>query len=238
MILITSDLKLADAIHSNYLLIPVVTRFGVRLGFGDKTVKAVCAEHGVDVEFFSTILNVFSHESYFPQERLLRFDVMQLVGYLEKTHCYYRTVLIPMLDKNMEAFVESAAKPNEPEVLLIKNFFAQYKNELKAHLKREEAVTFPYITELVKKENTQLLHEKYSMKIFESEHENVDEKLYDLKNILIKYLQGDYDEGARNTLIFNIFRLEKDLKDHTRIENKILTPIVKKMERALFGSNV
>ncbi|MDR0687682.1 MAG: hemerythrin domain-containing protein [Prevotellaceae bacterium] len=237
MILITSDLKLADAIHSNYLLIPVVTRFGVRLGFGDKTVKAVCAEHGVDVEFFTTILNVFSHESYFPQERLLRFDVMQLVGYLEKTHCYYRTVLIPMLDKNMEAFVESAAKPSEPEVLLLKNFFAQYKNELKAHLKREEAVTFPYITELVKKENTQQLHEKYSMKIFESEHENVDEKLYDLKNILIKYLQGDYDEGVRNTLIFNIFRLEKDLKDHTRIENKILTPIVKKMERTLFGSN-
>jgi regulator of cell morphogenesis and NO signaling len=237
MKLITSDFKLADAIHSNYLLIPVITRFGVRLGFGDKTVKAVCEEHGVDVEFFTTILNVFSHESYFPQERLLRFDVMQLVSYLKKTHSYYRTVLIPMLDKNMETFVESAAKPNEPEVTLVKNFFAQYKNELTAHLKREENVTFPYIEELVKKENTQQLHEKYSMKIFESEHDNVDEKLYDLKNILIKYLQGDYDEGARNSLIFNIFRLEKDLKDHTRIEDKILTPIVKQMEQALFGSN-
>ncbi|MDR1343630.1 MAG: hemerythrin domain-containing protein [Prevotellaceae bacterium] len=237
MILITSEIKLADAIHSNYLLIPVITRFGIRLGFGDKTVKAVCKEHGVDVEFFTTILNVFSHESYFPQDRLLRFDVAQLVGYLQKTHGYYRTVLIPMLDKNMEAFVESAARPGEPEVRLIKNFFAQYKDELMAHLKREETITFPYITELVKKENTVLLHKKYSMKVFESEHDNVEEKLYDLKSILIKYLQGDYDEGARNSLIFNIFRLEKDLKDHTRIEDKILTPIVKQMEQALFGSN-
>lgn len=237
MILITSDLKLADAIHSNYLLIPVVTRFGIRLGFGDKTVRAVCREHGVDVEFFTTILNVFSHESYFPQERLLRFDVMQLVSYLQKTHLYYRTVLIPMLEKNMEAFVQSASKPDEQEIMLIKNFFEQYKRDLTAHLKREETITFPYITELVKKENTEQLHKKYSMKIFESEHENVDEKLYDLKNILIKYLQGDYDEGVRNTLIFNIFRLEKDLKDHTRIEDKILTPIVKQMEQALFGSN-
>ncbi|MDR2813718.1 MAG: hemerythrin domain-containing protein [Prevotellaceae bacterium] len=237
MILITSDLKLADAIHSNYLLIPVVTRFGVRLGFGDKTVKAVCKEYGVDVEFFTTILNVFSHENYFPQERLLRFDVMQLVSYLKKTHAYYRSVLIPMLEKNMEAFVQSASKPDKQEILLIKNFFEQYKNDLTAHLKREETITFPYITELVKKENTEQLHEKYSMKIFESEHENVDEKLYDLKNILIKYLQGDYDEGVRNTLIFNIFRLEKDLKDHTRIEDKILIPTVKQMEQALFGSN-
>jgi regulator of cell morphogenesis and NO signaling len=237
MILITSDIKLADAIHSNYLLIPVVTRFGIRLGFGDKTVKAVCKEHGVDVEFFTTILNVFSHENYFPQERLLRFDVVHMVSYLKETHKYYRTVLIPILDKNMETFVESAAKPNEPEVRLIKNFFAQYKEELMAHLKREETITFPYITELVKKENTEQLHKKYSMKIFESEHDNVEEKLYDLKNILIKYLQGDYDEGARNSLIFNIFRLEKDLKDHTRIEDKILTPIVKQMEQALFGSN-
>ncbi|MDR0415441.1 MAG: hemerythrin domain-containing protein [Prevotellaceae bacterium] len=237
MILITSDIKLADAIHSNYLLIPVVTRFGIRLGFGDKTVKTVCEEHGVDVEFFTTILNVFSHESYFPQERLLRFDVIQLVGYLKKTHSYYRAVLIPMLDKNMETFVQSASKSSESEVLLIKNFFAQYKAELMAHLKREETITFPYIAELVKKGNTRQLHEKYSMKVFESEHDNVDEKLYDLKNILIKYLQGDYNEGARNTLIFNIFRLEKDLKDHTRIEDKILTPMVKQMEQALFESN-
>ncbi len=237
MLLITPDIKLADAIHSNYLLIPVVTRFGIRLGFGDKTVKAVCEEHGVDVEFFTTILNVFSHESYFPQERLLGFNALQLVEYLKKTHEYYRSVLIPMLEQHLDAFMHSASTKNQPDISLIENFFAQYKNELMAHLKREEEVTFPYIAGLCKKENLALLHQQYSMNVFESEHDNVDEKLFDLKNILIKYLQGDYNEEDRNYLIFNLFRLEKDLKDHTRIEEKILSPMVKKMEQELFGKH-
>jgi regulator of cell morphogenesis and NO signaling len=238
MLLITPDIKLADAIHSNYLLIPVVTRFGIRLGFGEKTVQAVCDEHGVDAEFFTTILNVFSHESYFPQERMLRFNALQLVEYLKKTHDYYRSVLIPMLDRNLELFLRSAAGGNEAEVSLIESFFAQYKNELTAHLKREEELTFPYIEGLYHRENLALLHRQYSMKVFESEHDNVDEKLYDLKNILIKYLQGDYSEGARNSLMFDLFRLEKDLKDHTRIEEKILAPMVKKMEQEVFGKAV
>ncbi len=238
MLLITPDIKLADAIHSNYLLIPVLTRFGIRLGFGEKTVREVCDEHEVDVEFCTTILNVFSHENYFPKERMLSFNALQLVDYLKETHEYYRSVLIPMLDKNLEQFLHSATRGNEAEISLIESFFAQYKNELMAHLRREEEHTFPYITGLYHKENLALLHKQYSMKVFESEHDNVDEKLYDLKNILIKYLQGDYSEGARNNLMFDLFRLEKDLKDHTRIEEKILAPMVKKMEQEVFGKAV
>ncbi len=237
MLLITPDIKLADAIHSNYLLIPVVTRFGIKLGFGDKTVKTVCEEYGVDVEFFTTILNVFSHENYFPQERMIHFNVLQLVEYLKKTHEYYRNFLLPMLDQHLTVFMHSASQENKSESALIENFFAQYKNELLAHLKREEEVTFPYIVWLYKKENLEQLHKQYSMNTFESEHDNVDEKLFDLKNILIKYLQGNYNENFRNTLIFNLFRLEKDLKDHTRIEEKILSPMVKKMEQEVFGKN-
>jgi regulator of cell morphogenesis and NO signaling len=237
MLLITPHIKLADAIHSNYLLIPVITRFGIRLGFGDKTVKTVCEEYGVDVEFFTTILNVFSHENYFPQERMLHFNALQLVEYLKKTHEYYRNILIPMLEQNFELFMHSAATENKPEILLIKNFFAQYKNELMAHLRREDELTFPYSAGLYRKENLELLHRQYSMNVFESEHDNVDEKLYDLKNILIKYLQGDYNEELRNNLIFNLSRLEKDLKDHMRIEEKILVPMVKKMEQEVFGSH-
>ena len=30
--------KLADIIHNNYLLLPIFNRFGIQLGFGDKTV--------------------------------------------------------------------------------------------------------------------------------------------------------------------------------------------------------
>jgi regulator of cell morphogenesis and NO signaling len=234
MSLISPDNKLADAIHSNYLLIPVVTRFGIRLGFGEKTVREVCAESGVDEDFFTTILNVFSQESYFPQERLLRFDVLQLVEYLRRTHDYYRDVLLPILERLLEELRLHSPQANRHEMSLIENFFAQFKVELTDHLQREEDITFPYVEALMSGENMALLRRKYAITTCGDEHSNLDTKLNDLKNILVKYLQGDYHEGARNMLIFNLFRLEKDLQDHTRIEDKILVPMITRIEQSRY----
>ena len=39
---------------------------------------------------------------------------------------------------------------------------------------------------------------------------------------------------AYQEVIFELFRLEKDIQDHTRIENNILLPLVEEMEDALF----
>ncbi len=71
------------------------------------------------------------------------------------------------------------------------------------------------------------------MRVYEREHDNVDEKLYDLKNILIKYVHGNVPESTYNEVIFELFRLEKDIQDHTRIENKILVPLVVETENSL-----
>ena len=42
---ITRDMKMADVIHLDYTLLPVITRFGINLGFGDRTVEKVCLEN-------------------------------------------------------------------------------------------------------------------------------------------------------------------------------------------------
>jgi len=52
---------------------------------------------------------------------------------------------------------------------------------------------------------------KYSMHVYEEEHTDVDEKLYDLKNILIKYVRGDSMNAVYQEVIFELFRLEKDI---------------------------
>jgi len=57
--------------------------------------------------------------------------------------------------------------------------------------------------------------------------------LFDLKNILIKYITGEFHEASCNAIVFELFRLEKDVMDHARIENTILTPLVVEMEKAL-----
>lgn len=231
-------MKLADAIHSNYLLIPVVNRFGIRLGFGESTISAICSEHGIDVEFFLTILNVFSLPDYFPKQKLQTFNVLMIVEYLKKTHQYYSDIQLPTIEKLLELLIERS--PNITHHLqVVKEFFNGYKNELLAHLRKEETVTFPYVEKIYKifnSDNKEQFYDElsgYSMDVYEEEHDEVDEKLYDLKNILIKYINGDFDQVICSEIIFELFRLEKDIKDHTRIENNILMPLVAEMENSL-----
>jgi regulator of cell morphogenesis and NO signaling len=50
---IEKDMKLADVIHHDFNLIPVINRFGIQLGFGDGTIEQICKE-------FSAVKNIES----------------------------------------------------------------------------------------------------------------------------------------------------------------------------------
>jgi len=73
----------------------------------------------------------------------------------------------------------------------------------------------------------------YSIQSFEKEHTNVDENLFDLKNIIIKFLTPNYNDKDCNEFLINLFQFEIDLTDHARIEDKILVPKVMRIEKEL-----
>ncbi|MBQ5424541.1 MAG: hemerythrin domain-containing protein, partial [Bacteroidales bacterium] len=65
---------------------------------------------------------------------------------------------------------------------------------------------------------------------FEENHSNIEEKLHDLKNIVIKYLPENASQQSRINVLNEIFKIENDLNKHSVIENKILIPLVSKYE--------
>ena len=234
-------MKMADVIHQNHLLIPLINRFDVRLGFGEKTVKTICNDLQIDTDFFITIINTFNNENYFPEKKLFTFNVLIILKYLRKTHNYYLDIQIPLIERHINALIN--ASPSDSNLEPIKKFFLNYKRELIIHISREEAVTFPFIEKIhqftynlfdpdIYKEYMEST-KYYSIKKFDEDHDNIDDKLYDLQNILIKYVSGQFDETLINTVIFEVYRLEKDIKDHTRLEDKILIPMVSDMENVL-----
>ncbi len=77
---------------------------------------------------------------------------------------------------------------------------------------------------------------EYSITLYEKEHDDVEEKLNDLKNIIIKYLPTVKDQKNRFLLLKELSALENDLADHARIEDLILIPKVEILEKkALLG---
>ena len=86
---ITKEMKMADAIHYNYLLLPVINRLGVQLGFGDLTIEEICQEEQIDLDLFLVILNAFLDHDINKINRLQDISIEKVIHYLKATHQYY-----------------------------------------------------------------------------------------------------------------------------------------------------
>lgn len=234
MKLFTRDEKLANVVFNNYHLLPVLNRFGIRMGFGDATVAEVCNAKKINENFFLDIINAFHNTEYFPESEFHTFSPALIVDYLQRTHHYYLSWVLPKMEKQLEQLILSS-KAHEDNLKLIRTFFLKYKSELLLHIMDEEESVFPYVLRIdealrmnltVSEEDTMR-----SIKEYEKEHSDVDEKLNDLKNLVIKFLVAEYDDNLCNDFLITLFRFERDLIDHARIEDKILVPIVARIEK-------
>lgn len=223
--------KIIDLVEANYHLLPVINRFGICLGSRDQSLDKICKAQNINIDFFLAIVNTFHNEEYFPETELKSFSPILIIDYLKKTHQHYIEYVLPKLESLLKQLIES----NQTEIHqldLIEQFYLKYKEELLLHVNEEEQEIFPYIKSLVEKNEEQI---KINIRSFEKEHSNVDVKLNDLKNLIIKYIEPVYDNNICNEFLITLFRFEKDISDHARIEDKILIPQVVELEKQLNG---
>ena len=234
-------MKMADVIHLNYLLLSVIKRFGINLGFGEKTIEDLCVENNINIDFFLEIANAFNDKNYSPDNTEKDFPLKNVIHYLQKTHYSYLNNTIPEIQEQITMLGSSGDEKNN-NFKILKTFFDHYHNELKIHITREEEKVFPYVIELdaalAKGIISDELYQKmmsYSIDDYYDEHDDIEEKLYDLKNIIIKYLPQQDNTELISKLISNLFMLEKDMNDHSRIEDKVLVPKVSEIEKKLLS---
>ena len=119
---------------------------------------------------------------------------------------------------------------------LVKKFFTEYFSEVNEHLRYENEVVFPYVLSLydqIKNREQGKKRKEYSVVEYREQHNDIEEKLEDLKKLLIKYLPQKNDMILRRKILFSLFELEYDLNVHSQIEEFILIPLVEKMESHL-----
>jgi regulator of cell morphogenesis and NO signaling len=236
--LFTKRHKLADIILHDYNLIPVFSRFGIQFGFADKTVDGVCKEKNINSEFFLVIINSFHQFDSFPQKKIDHISAHEIVSYLKKSHEFFNTVNIPKIQQLIEQL--SWNENDTQNRKLLSQFFFNYRDEVFRHTMNEENSVYPIVEKLEialknsrsKIEHPILIIDNLSEQ-YEQNHDDLDEKLLDLKNIIIKYLPPSINSETENELLAEIFKLEKELIDHTRIENRILIPVLKSLEKKM-----
>ena len=230
--MLNPGMKMADLMNRDFTLSGVLERVGLCFGFGDETVEEVCAGAGVNTETFLLICNVYLAEDYSPsQETLNHIDLRDVLRYLKLSHTYYQTIAVKALSKTLS---ELMAPCGDTYKMIIERFFSDYTEELSRHFEYEETVVFPYVEAMLDDD----VKDDFSIGEYEQHHSDVQEKLDDLKKLIMTYLPQECDQQLIHAALSEIFTLETDLRKHTIIEDRILIPAVNHMEAREEGEPV
>ena len=220
----TENTKMAELVISNPKLMLTLSRFGIDLGFGDQNVKEVCEKANVSPSFFLLICNLYSNPEFIPsKDDIKSVDANAILSYLSESHKYYLKERLPHIESHLKRIVEACPARFGNT---INRFFNEYKDEVESHFKYEEEIVFPYIKSLC----NNALTSNFSIREFESNHSNIEDKLNDLMNILIKYLPANIFPKERIEISLDIMEVTSDLNCHTLVEERVLVPFVEMME--------
>ena len=195
--------KMSDLICENYPMVLVMSRFGIALGFGEKNIGEVCRQNGVDACTFLTVVNFLVEEVNTPVENISKcLSIENLIRYLHNAHDYFLNFRLPHIRRKL---VDAISGCPEDVAFVITKFFDEYAEEVNKHMSYEERAVFPYVRNLLEGKRDP----KYNITIFRKRHDQIEMKITELKNILIKYYPGA-GTNMLNSVLFDIFATEED----------------------------
>ena len=221
--LLTSAMKMADLMDLRPSLPGVLARMGIPFGFGEETVETVCRKQGVDPETFLLICSVYAVDGYEPtKERLRKADLRDVLKYLRQSHTYYMHVALNELADALRTLTEPCGEMHKH---IIRRFFSEYKEELTKHFEYEEKTVFPYAEAI-------LHHGRLTDDDYGENHSHMEEKLADLKSLVMKYLPPECGQQDVCRALSCIYSLQEDIARHILVEDGVLVPIVNRKMHA------
>ncbi|MCI5818215.1 MAG: LuxR C-terminal-related transcriptional regulator [Prevotella sp.] len=225
-----ADDKMITLISDNYNILQSLGRFGISLGFGDKTVREVCEEQEVDTFTFLAIVN-YTINGYRNVDSEERFSVPTLLHYLKSSHEYYLNFQLPAIRTQLQEALDM--KDNLARLIL--KLYDGYAQEIRRHMQYEEKTVFPYVVDLLNNK----INNNYDIDTFSKHHGQVDLRLKELKNIIIKYLPTDIRHNNQLTsILYNLYNNEEWLVNHSQVEEDIFIPAIRNLEHRTKQSGI
>lgn len=230
MKLYEADDKMIDLIRDNYSILQGLGAFGIRLGFGDKSVREVCLEQNVDCYTFLVVVN-FIINGYSPKTEDSNLSIGTLLTYLRASHRYYLDYQLPAIRTKL---VQSL-NPDDNLASLILRMYDDYALSITQHMRYEEKTLFPYVEALLNGESKN----NYNVEAFSKHHNEISEKLHELKSIIIKYLPDDgLSNNKLTATLYDLYNNEEWLNNHSEVEDRIFIPAIRVLEARIKSDEV
>ncbi len=218
-----ADDRMIYLIRDNYNLLQSLGSFGINLGFGDKTVREVCEQQGVDTYTYLAVVN-FTINGYRDFDDVSKLSVSTLLHYLSASHEYFLGFQLPTIRKQL---VDALDEKDNLARLILK-LYDDYSRAVRSHMKYEEKTVFPYVKALLNHEPTG----DYDIETYSKHHGQTDLLLRELKSIIIKYLPSDgLHNNQLSACLYSIYNNEEWLASHAEVEESIFIPAIRWLEK-------
>lgn len=223
---ITKDKKMLNLINENYSLLLCLQHFDIDFAVDSKTVEQLCSENEIDLHTFIVIANLYN--GFYPSGTEIDKirDISPVLVFLKNSHSFYIEDKYHDLKYYLEKFKTSHSSK---DFQMIEKFFADYFEEVLEHFRYEDEIAFPYFYSLQSK-NRVVDKKSFSAKEYRNHHTDIETKLTDLKNLFLQHIKIKSDLNIKRKFLNTLFGLEFDLKIHSIIEEKVLIPLIEKIE--------
>ena len=219
---------MSDVISDDYRMLQILSRFGITLGFGDKSVSAACKAAGVDVSTFLTVVNYVKDPSRAHIDDMVeQVSLPALMCYLKNSHSFFVDFRLPNIRRRLiEALNYSAS--NQIAFLIMK-FYDEYAAEVARHMEYENTHVHPFVESLLRGE---LPNETFATVVNQhnNNHLSIEKSISELKNIIIKYYPSDSNAQLMGEVLMEIFMTEEDLQTHCHMEDTLFAECVRRLE--------
>ncbi len=229
-----ATLKMSELINVDSTMLLVVSRFGLPLGFENKTVKEVCESNNIDTYTFLTVVNFLSEDNFEMDNDYDKVSIETLIEFLKNGHQYFLGFKLPAIRAKLLSATESVELNSVYRDILL-HFFDEYMEEVDSHMRYEDEVVFPYVLKLLQG----TVDDEYNIRMFEERHNQIDQKLIELKNILIKYFPVEKaNVNLLTDVLLDIFSCGTDLSLHNKVEDYMFVPAIEAIENKMKTKHV
>ncbi len=204
---VTGKTRLRDIAVADVSVMAILSRFGMKPGYGKMTVEEACKKTGTDVPLFLLVINVYlgKSEDYgadFP-------EVQSVMNFISLTDSFYERVQLPNILRHLRPVGES------------REVIERYVRNLS--LKFERRRIFDELTVYPNLRNGQLSslpeHVISQARLYDKDLES---ELEDLLEFFVVHIESDLDPNMLLGVITAIDSMRRDVKKINEIREKIL----------------
>ncbi|MBI3759330.1 MAG: iron-sulfur cluster repair di-iron protein, partial [Deltaproteobacteria bacterium] len=214
---------------------PAAARVFERLGIdyccqGKRTLAEACQQGGLDLDAVDSALE--GEESVPAEFDWLQLNLNELADHIVATHHTWLRSELPRLTELFEKVIRAHGE-RHAEVVQAAAIYARLREELAAHMGKEEQVLFPILHRLARGERGAVLCGSLArpIHVMEHEHSEVGQALAELRHLTAGFAPPADACTTFCVLYAGLAALEQDLHLHIHKENNVLFPRAQALER-------